>query len=106
MLEHYLDSPKLLMIVLSIWLLAVAITFPVMDSPSLGFSAINMGLLAFSIGLFRHHKEFAKSLAGWLGLNIVIGLLPQISFWGHLGGAVSGMVVFVSLWWFGWREVR
>jgi membrane associated rhomboid family serine protease len=81
-------------LIFALWMLTVGVTFPFMHYPTLGFSGIMLGLLTFTIGLYRHQREFAKTLLGWLGINIAIGLLPQISFVGHLGGAFAGALLF------------
>ena len=82
------------LVIISIWLGCVGILFLFQKHPSLGFSGIMLGLLTFTIGLYYRNKQFSQQLLFWLGLNIAIGLLPQISFIGHLAGAIAGAAVF------------
>ena len=94
LLEQHLYPSRYIGIIVAIWILTSLSTMPLIIAPTLGFSGILMGLLAFCVGLFQHRKQFSRELLIWLGINIVIGFIPQISFWGHLCGALSGTFVF------------
>ena len=100
LLERPLGMVKYSLIIIFIWLATALLIYPVIQHPTLGFSGIMLGILTFTIGYYYHEKQFAYELSGWLMLNILIGLMPQISFWGHLGGAVSGALVFGVFWLF------
>jgi membrane associated rhomboid family serine protease len=64
------------------------------ESPTLGFSGIGLGLMVFAGFLYWDDKYIAKQLIGWAVANILIGLIPGISFVGHLTGALAGGFVF------------
>ena len=74
--------------------------------PTLGASGIVMGVAAgFAVSIHaqggdvRRHPTF-----GLVIMNLAIPLLvPGISFWGHLGGAVGGALV---AWFVVWRPLR
>ena len=100
LVEIRIKSDPFLLVVLAIWFLTVGIMFPFQSFPTLGFSGIMMGILMFVILLYREHHEFSKNLFGWLVLNIFVGFLPNVSFIGHLSGALAGLIVFGVYWGF------
>jgi membrane associated rhomboid family serine protease len=91
---------------LSIWSLTISLSYPFMTSPVLGFSGILMGFLAVAVGFFYDLPELRKTLLGWLGVNIFIGLLPGISFLGHFMGALAGAITFGAWWLLGKLKVK
>jgi len=93
-LEKRLGSYFLFLVTIGIWLLTVAFLQPVLDAPTLGFSGILMGVISFTAALFYHIPPVRRQLTMLLLLNIGIGFLPGISFWGHLMGAAAGVVVY------------
>jgi membrane associated rhomboid family serine protease len=78
--------------------------FSPLGTPTVGASGAIMGVLGALVALFWTYRQ---SLAGGRGLlnrliqmaliNIGIGLLPGISWWGHLGGFVFGTLVGLAL---------
>lgn len=78
----------------------VVASFLFSDSASLGASTAIFGLLgAFGIFLFQNRKIFSGA-RGALNqvlrvgaLNLLLGLLPGIDNWGHIGGLIGGVLV-------------
>lgn len=95
-LEKYLGQMTYLLVLVAIWILTVGLMRPVLDTPTLGFSGILMGLMSFVIFLFYHVPQIRNQLVFWLGINLLVGLSPGISFWGHFMGALAGLIVFFT----------
>ena len=72
------------------------------QAPTLGASAAVLGL-AGSMGIALHRqgiKPHQSPVFGLVVLNIALPLLvPGISFWGHLGGVVAGILMGYLLIW-------
>ncbi len=94
LLEERLGSYGMAVSSIGIWLLSVFLMVPFLDAPTLGYSGILMGQLALLFMLFYHVPHIRTQLGFWLLLNVMIGLVPGISFIGHGAGAVSGFAVF------------
>jgi len=88
---------KMIPITILIWLGTIGILWVLNDTPVLGFSGIAMGLLTFALLLYKHDKYWSSLLWPLVAINIFFGLMPGISWWGHLGGAIAGALVF-GLW--------
>jgi membrane associated rhomboid family serine protease len=78
--------------------------FSPLVTPTVGASGAIMGVLGALVIFFRTYREQLVGGRGFLNglirmalINIGIGLLPGISWWGHLGGfafgALTGLVV-------------
>lgn len=93
-IEKYVGHTTYALLILAIWGMSILLLRPVLDAPTLGFSGILMGLMAFFLFLFYHVPMIRNQLAMWLGINILIGLTPGISFWGHAMGVIAGCIVF------------
>lgn len=60
----------------------------------LGASAIVMGLFAYLYATLPNHMEMIRNqLFSVLMINVLIGLVPGISFVGHLSGAIFGYIL-------------
>lgn len=62
--------------------------------PTLGFSGIGLGLMVFAGMMYWKNPQISRQLLGWAGANIVLGLMPGISFAGHFVGALAGLLIF------------
>ncbi|UFX82814.1 rhomboid family intramembrane serine protease [Candidatus Absconditicoccus praedator] len=63
--------------------------------PVLGFSGILMSMLAFVFFKYKQLGHIREQVGIFLVLNIVIGVLPGISFAGHLFGAIAGYFFYI-----------
>ena len=93
-LESAIGARKFLLITALIWLLVSFSAFLWIDYPLVGFSGVLMGWVSFGLLTLWHHQMFRQALGIWLVLNIVIGLLPGVSFLGHALGMIAGGVVW------------
>lgn len=80
------------------------IAFDAGDSLTVGASGAILGLLGALIAYFWQHqqkitgaKAQLTNLATTAAINLGIGLLPQVSLWGHLGGLVAGFMLGLVL---------
>jgi len=71
--------------------------FSDLKTPTLGASGAIMGILGALLIYFWKYRNLLLGAQGFLGqlgrmalINIGIGLLPGISWWGHLGGFLAG----------------
>lgn len=70
------------------------------NSPSLGASTSIFGLVAAeAVYVYRNRESFGKAaqpmlmnIAIIIFINMAIGLLPGIDYWGHLGGLIGGSI--------------
>jgi rhomboid protease GluP len=70
------------------------------DAPSLGASTSIFGLIAAqAVYVYRNREFFGRAAQPMLMnigiiilINMAIGLLPGIDYWGHLGGLIGGSV--------------
>jgi len=67
------------------------------ETPTVGASGAIMGVLGALLVYFWKYRDLLVGAQGFLGqlgrmavINIGIGLLPGISWWGHLGGFLAG----------------
>ncbi len=67
------------------------------ETPTVGASGAIMGVLGALLIYFWKYRDLLMGARGFLGqlgrmalINIGIGLLPGISWWGHLGGFLAG----------------
>ena len=78
--------------------------FSPLNTPTVGASGAIMGVLGALVALFWTYREELAGGRGFLNrliqmalINIGIGLLPGISWWGHLGGFVFGALTGLLL---------
>jgi membrane associated rhomboid family serine protease len=62
-----------------------------------GSSTAIFGLFAALFIVLRRLKRDTSSIIPILVINVIISFIPGISFWGHLGGAVTGAIVSLAL---------
>lgn len=77
-----------------IWLGTILILWLFNNHPVLGFSGIAMGLLTFAMLLCRREPQWYSLLWPMVVINLLFGLMPGISWWGHLGGAIAGGSIY------------
>ncbi len=65
--------------------------------PTLGFSGIALGMMTFAAFLYSKNKAVFNQLSIWVLVNIGLGLMPGVSFIGHLFGALTGLFIFLIL---------
>ncbi len=72
--------------------------FAPMRSATAGASGAILGVMGAMIAyLVRYSKRMSHArremwnLVGWAALNILIGFIPGVSLWGHLGGLLFGL---------------
>ncbi|PID70844.1 hypothetical protein CSB37_00300 [bacterium DOLZORAL124_38_8] len=95
LLERKFTAKTYGLIVLFITILTTIGVSQLSPYPTLGFSGIALGLMVLTGLLFwKQNPIISKQMLGWAGANIVLGLMPGVSFVGHLIGAFAGMVVF------------
>ena len=94
-LEPILGSLRFLIFYLIFGLGASAFCLIPLSVTSIGASGATFGLMAFGLLYFYlNHNHFMFSyFLRWLVPNIIISFLPGISLFGHLGGAVTGLLV-------------
>ena len=85
---------KLILLTISIWILTILILWYCNNVPVIGFSGIGMGLLTFAMCVCRRNPYWYSLLWPMVVINILFGLMPGISWWGHLGGAIAGLITF------------
>ncbi len=75
------------------------VAFAPLHSATIGASGAILGVMgAMMAYLARYSKRMPNarrellSLSGWAVLNLMIGLMPNVSLWGHLGGLLFGLV--------------
>ncbi len=76
---------------------ALVTLFSPLHRPTVGASGAILGLMgALLVYLWRHRNLLSNArnsvsrLASVIVLNLVIGLVPGVSLWGHLGGFLAG----------------
>jgi membrane associated rhomboid family serine protease len=68
--------------------------FSPLSAATAGASSSVFGLMGALFFFFRRMKADVRGLVGLLVLNLFITVVvPQISFWGHVGGLVTGAVL-------------
>jgi len=92
-LEPHLRK-KLILITIFIWIITMIILWYCNNVPVVGFSGIGMGLLTFAMFLCRKNPYWYSLLWPMVVINILFGIAPGISWWGHFGGAIAGMITF------------
>lgn len=83
---------------------AAVVLFSRLDLPTVGASGAVLGLLGALVAYFWRYQETLLGARARLGnllttalVNLGIGLLPNISLWGHLGGTLAGLAVGLIL---------
>ena len=77
-----------------VWNLTVLGLYWYIPDPALGFSGIGLGLMVLAFFYWQDDKPTAQMLGVLLLLNLVFGLMPGVSWHGHVVGALSGLVVY------------
>jgi rhomboid protease GluP len=105
-MERFFSTQRLL-IVYTLSLLgssALVTLFSPMMAPTLGASGAIMGILGGLVVFYWQYRNLlvgGRSYLGELGrmalINIGIGLLPGISWWGHLGGFLAGAITGLAM---------
>ncbi len=74
--------------------------FSPLDTITVGASGAIMGVLGGLVIYYWKHRDFIaggrqnlERLVRVAVLNLAIGLLPQVSLWGHLGGFLAGVTL-------------
>lgn len=96
LLEPRIGSGRFFIIMLAIWALLIGISSPFNETPSIGFSGILMGIIAFTAYLFRHMPGLYQNLMSLIVINILIGFMPGISFVMHFWGAIAGGIIAIA----------
>ncbi|MCS6982870.1 MAG: rhomboid family intramembrane serine protease [Candidatus Absconditabacterales bacterium] len=91
MAETLLSRKSYCLLLLTSALATSSVVWVFSSGITLGFSGVNMGLLAwYFFAHARHNSWENQQFLSMLIINIAIGLIPGISFAGHLGGALGG----------------
>lgn len=96
-LERQLGGSLYALCLILILALTAFLGQPFLTGYTLGFSGVVMGLLVLGAGVMSHYRAFSQQLLVLVGVNLITGLLPGISFLMHLTGAIAGGIVFVLL---------
>lgn len=106
LLERFFGLKRMLIIyALSLLGCGVLVTlFSSWRTPTVGASGAIMGVLGALVVYFWKYRDLLVGGRGYLGelgrlalINIGIGLLPGISWWGHLGGFLAGVAAGLAL---------
>ncbi len=106
LMERFFGLKRLLIIyALSLLGCGVLVTlFSPYRTPTVGASGAIMGVLGALVIYFWKYRDVLVGGRGYLGqlsrlalINIGIGLLPGISWWGHLGGFLAGVGAGLAL---------
>lgn len=91
-IDQLISAKKFMILVVLLWLGLVLGAYMWMQTPSLGFSGIGIGLLSY-LGslLYYQNQALSKNILKWVAINVLIGFLPQISLLMHLLGALIGI---------------
>lgn len=93
-LERTVSSVNYLWIIGFCWLSVTSLLLVFDSGSSLGFSGIGLALIAFGFMYFRNISTVNQFLWPLLFINLFVGFLPGISFWGHFLGAVCGVAAY------------
>lgn len=94
LLEKYLGPWRYAVLVLLVWQLTVLGLWYFNPYPTLGFSGIGLGLMMLAYFYWQDDSQMAQTLAVLLLLNLAFGLMPGVSWHGHVIGALSGVIVY------------
>jgi len=94
LLERHLGWWRYTLLVLLVWNLTVLGLFLVNPYPALGFSGIGLGLMVLAYFYWQDVPQNAQMLGVLIVINILFGLMPGVSWHGHLMGAISGVIVY------------
>ncbi len=74
------------------------VAFAPLRSATVGASGAILGLMGAMIAYLARYRDRMTNarremwnLVGWAALNLIIGLMPDVSLWGHLGGLIYGL---------------
>lgn len=102
LLEHFFGAPRFLAVYFGgLWASSVLVTlFASADSRTVGASGAIMGVLGALVVFYWRYREVLVGGQHYLGemlkmaaLNVLIGFTPGISFWGHAGGLLGGLLL-------------
>jgi len=102
LLEHFFDARRFLVVYFgALWTSSVLVTlFATPDSKTVGASGAIMGVLgALVIFYWRYRtllvggQHYLTEMLKMAAINVLIGLTPHISFWGHFGGLLGGLLL-------------
>lgn len=102
LLEHFFDPWRFLAVYFgALWTSSVLVTlFAAPDSVTVGASGAIMGVLgALVIFYWRYRtmlvggQRYLNEMLKMAALNVLIGFTPGISFWGHFGGLLGGLLL-------------
>lgn len=94
LLERDVGSLKYALITLLILNFLVVMLFYANPNLLLGFSGVGMGLMSFALCYEWNNQYNRQLLLILIGLNIIFGFFPGISWHGHFFGAVAGVMAF------------
>lgn len=94
LLEKPLGPWRYLVLVLLVWQLTVVGLWLFNPYPALGFSGIGLGLMVLAYFYWKDDPQISQMLGILLLINLLFGLMPGVSWHGHLIGALSGLVVY------------
>ena len=80
--------------ILLVWNLSVVGLFFFNSGAVLGFSGIGMGLMVLAYFYWQDVAAMAQTIGVLVLLNLVLGLMPGVSWQGHAVGAISGLLVY------------
>lgn len=95
-LERQLGGTAYAVSIMGILILAALMGQPFLDTYTLGFSGVLMGLLVLGAGVMRQYPAFSQQLLILVAVNLVTGLLPGISFLMHFTGAIAGGLMYLA----------
>ena len=93
-LERYVGWWRYLLMILLVWNLSVVGLFFFNPGAVLGFSGIGMGLMVLAYFYWQDVAAMAQTIGVLVLLNLVLGLMPGVSWQGHAVGAISGLLVY------------
>jgi len=93
LMEIQLRSSRFAILTAILCLLVSLAAFYWIEYPLVGFSGILMAWVGLGLVLLWNIKPLRQMLLVWAVLNVLIGLVPGISFLGHVLGLVVGLVV-------------
>lgn len=99
-IERSYGSNRFLALYLLSGMFGNVLSFLFTTAPSLGASTSIFGLVAAqAVYVYRNRQFYGRSaqpmlinIAVIIFINLAIGLLPGIDYWGHVGGLIGGLV--------------
>ena len=99
-IERSFGKTRFIALYLLAGLLGNTFSFLFTSAPSLGASTSIFGIIAAqAIFIFRNQRIFGQAARPMLMnimviifINLMIGFIPGIDYWGHLGGLIGGLI--------------